>query len=76
MTLTSLDFGGNRLAKEGDIVEALDHHFVTVGPKLADEIQQRINDDPLIHVAKESNTMKLNSVIDTFIFTLPFSNLE
>ena len=31
----SLNIEGRKLTKEGDILEALNHHFVSVGPKLA-----------------------------------------
>ena len=46
-TTSSLDVEGNRITKEANIAEALNHHFVTVGPKLASKIEQRTNDDPL-----------------------------
>ena len=46
-TTSSLDVEENRITKEANIAEARNHHFVTVGPKLASKIEQRTNDDPL-----------------------------
>ena len=39
---TSLAIEGKRLSKERNIAEAL-NHFVSVGPKLADQIEQNSN---------------------------------
>ena len=39
ITTSCLDVEGNRITKEADIAEALNHHFVTVGPKLAGKIK-------------------------------------
>ena len=50
-----------KLANEGDKVEALNHQFVSVGPKLATKIEQKANDDPLKHVDDEPNTTRLTS---------------
>ena len=66
-TTTSLDVDGNRITKQANIAEALNHHFVTVGPKLASKIEQQTNDDPLKYVVKQSSVMKFNPVNDTFI---------
>ena len=51
-TTSSLDVEGTRITKEANIAEALNHHFVTVGSKLASKIEQRTNDDPLKYVVK------------------------
>ena len=66
-TTTNLDEDGNRITKQANIAEALNHHFVTVGPKLASKIEQQTNDDPLKYVVKQSSVMKFNPVNDTFI---------
>ena len=63
----SLDIGGKKLTKEGDIVEALNHHFVSVGPKLASKIEQNANDDPLQHINNEPTTMRLTPVDDNYV---------
>ena len=67
ITTSCLDVEGNRITKEADIAEALNQHFVTVGPKLAGKIEQRTNDDPLKYVVKQSSVMKFNPVSDIFI---------
>ena len=67
ITTSCLDVEGNRIKKEADIAEALNHHFVTVGPKLAGKVEQRINDDPLKYVVKQSSVMKFTPVSDIFI---------
>lgn len=63
----SLDIDGKKLTKEGDIVEALNHHFVSVGPKLASKIEQNTNDDPLKHIDNERNTMRLTPVDEDYV---------
>ena len=63
----SLNIEGRKLTKEGDILEALNHHFVSVGPKLASKIEQNANDDPLKHIDSEPNTMRLTPVDDNYV---------
>ena len=63
----SLNIEGRKLTKEGDIVEALNHHFVPIGPKLASKIEQNVNDDPLKHIDNEANTMRLAPVDDNYV---------
>ena len=66
----SLNIEGRRLTKEGDILEALNHHFISVGrvgPKLACKIEQNDNDDPLKHIDNEPNTMRLTPVDDNYV---------
>ena len=41
----SLKIEGRKLTKEGDILEALNHHFVSVGSTLASKIEENANDD-------------------------------
>ena len=67
ITTSCLDDEYNRITEKADTAEALNHHFVTVGPKLADKIEQRTNDDPLKYVVKQSSVMKFNLVGDIFI---------
>ena len=66
-TISCFDVEGNRITKEANIAEALYHHFVTVGPKLASKIEQLTNYYPLKYVVKEASIMKFNFVNDTFI---------
>ena len=48
---------GKTLSRERDIVQALNHHFVSVEPKLVDEIEQNSNDDPLKHITQAESSM-------------------
>ena len=66
-TISCFDVEGNRITKEANIAEALYHHFVTVGPKLASKIEQLTNYYPLKYVVKEASIMRFNFVNDTFI---------
>ena len=38
VSLSSLERDGKYLTRERDVLEAMNHHFVTVGPKLAEKI--------------------------------------
>ena len=64
---SSLDVEGIGITKEASIAEALNHHFVTVGSKLASKIEQWTNDDPLKCVVQQASVMKFNFVKDAFI---------
>ena len=63
----SLNIEGRKLNKEGDIMEALNHHFVSVEQKLASKIEQNANDDPHKHIDNEPNTMRLSPVDDNYV---------
>ena len=43
-------------------VGPLNHHFVSVGLKLADQIEQNSDDDPLKHIAQEESSMSFTPV--------------
>ena len=49
-------------ANERGIVEALNHHFVSVGQKLADQLEQISDDDPLKHIIQEESSMSFTLV--------------
>ena len=70
----SLNIEGRKLTKERDILEALNHHFVSVGPKLASKTEKNANDDPLQHIANEPNMMRLTPVDDNYVYQRPLSN--
>ena len=48
---TSLAIEGKRLSKERNIAEAL-NHFVSVGPKLADQIEQNSNTEKVCRCSR------------------------
>ncbi len=64
---TNLEAHNKRLTNERDIVQALNNHFVSVGPKLASKIEEKANDDPLEHIDEETNTMRLTTVNDHYV---------
>ena len=59
---TSLTAEGKRLSRERDILQALDHHFVSVGQNLAGQIEHNSNDDPLKHITQEESLITFTPV--------------
>ena len=59
---TSLTVEGKRLSRERDLVQALNHHFVSVGQTLACQIEQNSNDDPLKHISQEESSINFTPV--------------
>ena len=43
--LSSVEVGGRYLTREKDILEALNQHYISVGPNLADKIISKPGDD-------------------------------
>ena len=62
VSLSSLEIAGKYLTRERDVVEAMNHHFVSVGPKLAEKIISKPGDDCLRYINPESNEMVFKSV--------------
>jgi len=58
----SLTVEGKRLSRETDVLQALSHHFVSVGQNLAGQIQQNSNDDPLKHITQEESSISFTPV--------------
>ena len=59
----SLNIEGRKITKEGDIMEALNHHFAAVGPKLSRKIEQNATkDNPLKPIDHEPSKMRLTPV--------------
>ena len=54
---TSLTVEGKRLSRERDVLQALSHHFVSVG-----QIEQNSNDDPLKHTTQEESSISFTHV--------------
>ena len=48
-------------------VEALNHHFISVGPKLANQIEQNSNDDPLKHIAQEESALSVTPIDCSYV---------
>ena len=65
VSISSLEIDGKYLTRERDVVEAMNHHFVSVGPKLAEKITSKPGDDCLRYINSESNGMVFKSVDET-----------
>ena len=48
--ISSIDVEGKTITKEKDIAKALNHQFTTIGPKLANKLESRPDDDSLKHI--------------------------
>ena len=49
-SIASLNVNGKMVTGEGELAEALNQHFVSIGPKLAEKITKTPSDDPLKHI--------------------------
>ncbi len=56
-TIPSIELDGKTLTREYDVLEVLNYHFVSVGPKLASSIETRQNDNCLQHITPVDNAM-------------------
>ena len=65
--ISSIDVEGKTITKEKDIAEALNHHFTTIGPKLASKLESRSDDDPLKHINAQQNKMMFVPVDETYV---------
>ena len=65
--LSSIEVDGKYLTRETDILEALNKHFVSVGPNLADKIISKPGDDCLQNIKPVQKEMKLKTIDDAFI---------
>ena len=53
-SFSAVNFQGQRLDRPNEIAEAFNEHFVTIGPKLASNIEQKPDDNPLKYL-EENN---------------------
>ena len=60
--ILSLDVQDKVLTRKRDIAQALNHHFVTVGPKLSSKIESRQDDDPVGHFKSQTNDIVFTQV--------------
>ena len=65
--ISSIDVEGKTITKEKDIAVALNHHFTTIGPKLASKLESRSDDDPLKHINAQQNKMMFVPVDETYV---------
>ena len=58
---------GEQLQKKKDIAEALNHHFTTIGPKLASKLESRSDDDSLKHINAQQSKITFVPVDETYV---------
>ena len=65
-SIFSLNVNGKVVTGDGELAEALNQHFVSVGPKLAERIKTTLNDNPLKHIKpNDSATLILKPVTNS-----------
>ena len=62
--VTSLNCEGKLLTNDREIASAFNEHFVSVGPKLAEEIRTEPNDDPLAQISGINSKILNFKIID------------
>ena len=65
--LSNINEGGKVLKKDSDMLEALNHHFVSVGTNLAKKITSKPDDDCLKYVVSVNNKMTLNTITTEYV---------
>ena len=65
--ISSLEVGGKTITNEKDIAESLNHHFVTVGPKLASKLESKPDDDSLKLINYQQNKMIFVPIDDAYV---------
>ena len=65
--LSAIEREGKTLTKEYDMLEALNHHFVLVGPDLAKHIKSNSDDDCLKHIIPESRERLFQTVYEEYV---------
>ena len=65
--ISSLDVERKIVTKEKDIAEALNHHFTTIGRKLANKLEYKPNDDPLKHIKIQKNKTTFVPIDETHV---------
>ena len=74
-TLSYIENNGQTLTKECDMLETLNHHFVSVGLNLAKQIDVKPEDDCLKHIAPVRDTMKFKAIDEGYVLNA-ISRLE
>ena len=64
---SSLEVEGKYVTSEQDVVEAMNCHFALVGPKRAEKITSKPDDDCLSYITPESNIMTFKTINETYM---------
>ena len=65
--VSSIEIDGKMLTKQPDVLEILNNHFVSGGPKLASSIEMGPNDTCLQHITRVNNEMQFKAVNKTYV---------
>ena len=65
--LSAIESEGKTLTKGYDMLEALNRHFVSVGPDLAKLIRSNSDDDCLQHIIPENREMLFQTVDEEYV---------
>ena len=65
--LSNINKDGKVLTKDSDMLEALNHHFVSVGTQLAKTITTKPDDDCLKHVVAVNSKLILKTIDITYV---------
>ena len=65
--LSAIESEGKTLTKQYDMLEALNRHFVSVGPDLAKHIRSNSDDDCHKHIIPESREMLFQTVDEEYV---------
>ena len=66
--LSNINKDGEVLTKDLDMLEALNHHFVSVGTNLTKKITPKPDDDCLKYVVPVDSKMTLNTIDSKYVF--------
>ena len=66
----SLNVQGKVLTRQRDIAQTLNHHFVTVGPKLSNKIESLPDTDPVSQFKIHTNDLTFTPVSVTTVLTV------
>ena len=65
--VSSLDIRGWKLTKERNIAEALNQHFVAIGPNLAEKLESKNDDHPLIKKKAQTKQLVPQLIDNTYV---------
>ena len=66
-TVSSIEIDGKILKKQRVVLEMLNNHFLSVGPKLSSSIEARPNDNCLQHITQVNNEMMFRIAFKMYV---------
>ena len=65
--ISSMEMEGRKLTEKNEIAEALYQHFITVGPKLAEKLKSKGNDDPVVKINAQAQQLEFRQIDNTYV---------